>query len=64
MGHNEEMLAKHEEDWKDKVSIVGLSVDDETEVVVKRVEDQNWKRVNHYRFKAGWDGENDAMKLF
>jgi predicted aldo/keto reductase-like oxidoreductase len=64
MGHNEEMLKKHEEDWKGKVSIVGLSVDDETEDVMKRIESKDWKRIKHYRFKAGWDGENSAIKLF
>jgi hypothetical protein len=58
------MLKKHEEDWKNKATIVGLSVDDGTDEVVKRVETKDWKRVNHYRFKAGWDGENQAMKLF
>lgn len=45
MGHNEEMLKKHEEDWKGKVSIVGFSMDDETADVVKRVEAKDWKRV-------------------
>ena len=28
MAHNQEMLVKNEERWKDKVKIVGVSVDD------------------------------------
>ena len=59
MSHNEEMLKKHEEDWKGKVSFVGLSVDDDLiERIVQRIEKEDWKRMNHYRFKAGWDREN------
>jgi hypothetical protein len=64
MDHNEEMLKKHEEDWKGKVSLVGLSIDDETKEVMKRIEDKDWKRIKHYRFKAGWASENSAIKLF
>lgn len=64
MGHNQELLEKNEEKWKDKVRIVGLSVDDENETVVKRVNDKGWKKVNHFRIPAGWDQENEAIKYF
>jgi hypothetical protein len=57
------MLKKHEEDWKNKVTVVGLSVDDDMdEFIMKRVEAKDWKRINHYRFKAGWDNKNQALK--
>ena len=58
MGHNEKMLKKHEEDWKGKVSFVGLSIDNKLKRVIKLVESEDLKRINHYRFKAGWDGGN------
>jgi hypothetical protein len=58
------MLKKNEEQWKYKVEIVGLSVDDDRAAVEKRVKDKDWRGVTHYKFLKGWDGENDAMKLF
>lgn len=33
MKHNQEMLEKHKETWKDRVRIVGVSVDDSKETV-------------------------------
>ena len=41
-----------------------MSVDDETGPVVKRIEEKDWKRIDHYRMKAGWDDENELIKLF
>lgn len=61
MAHNEEMLKKNEESWKNKVRIVGISLDDEREKLVKRIEDKDWRRITHYRVKNGWDDKNEAM---
>jgi len=42
------MLEKNAEKWKDKVEIVGVSIDEKVEDVKKRVEAKNWKLVRHY----------------
>lgn len=61
MNHNEELLKNNEEKWGGKVKIVGLSLDDELDGLSKRINDKGWKRIEHYRMKKGWDGENPAL---
>lgn len=56
------MLEKNP-NWSGKAKIVGISVDDETEDVVKRVNGKKWKSIEHYRFLKGWDDENDLIKF-
>jgi len=48
MAHNQEMLDKNGEAWKDKVRIIGLSIDQSAEAVVKHVEDKKWGSVEHF----------------
>lgn len=48
MAHNQEMLDKNAEAWKDKVRIIGLSIDQSAEAVVKHVDDKKWNSVEHY----------------
>merc|ERR1711998_632671 len=48
MAHNQEMLDKNGEAWKDKVRIIGLSIDQGAEAVVKHVEDKKWGSVEHF----------------
>jgi len=48
MAHNQEMLEKNHEKWQGKVRIVGLSVDEEKDDVIKRVEEKKWNKVDHY----------------
>jgi hypothetical protein len=64
MNHNEEMLKTNKEKWEGKAKIVAISVDDEVEGLTKRINDKGWKSIEHYRMKKGWDGENNAIKLF
>ena len=64
MGQNEEMLEKHEEDWKGKVSFVGLSIDEDIEILVKRIESKDWKRINHYRFASRCDRDDYLFEHF
>ena len=54
MAHNQEMLKKHEEKWRDKVRIIAASMDEKKEVVVKRVNDQKWDRIEHYHLPGDW----------
>jgi len=54
MQHNEDMLKKRAEDWKDNVKIIGISIDKTAEAVVKHVEAKDWKRPIHYH-RAGSD---------
>lgn len=48
MAHNQEMLDKNGEAWKDNVRIIGLSIDQGAEAVVKHVEDKKWGSVEHF----------------
>ena len=54
MSHNQEMLEKNEENWKGKVRILGISVDEEIEDIRKRVEEKKWNKVEHYQLEGGW----------
>ena len=54
------MLDKNPQ-WDGKAKIVGISVDDETEVVTERVKSKKWKSIQHYRFLKGWDDGNPLI---
>jgi hypothetical protein len=43
MAHNQTMLEKN--NWGDNVRIVGVSVDDEVDVVKNRVQTKGWQKV-------------------
>ena len=49
MAHNQEMLEHHGTAWGSKVRIIGLSIDDSTEVVKDKVNDKGWSKVEHYQ---------------
>lgn len=53
MAHNQEMLTKNKEKWGDKVRIIGLSIDQGTDVVKKHVEAKGWTAVEHYHVRNG-----------
>jgi hypothetical protein len=48
MQHNVDMLAKHTEDWKGKVKIIGLSIDKDIPTIEKHVEAKKWGTVEHW----------------
>lgn len=48
MQHNEDMLTKRAVDWGDKVKIIGISIDQTAEAVVKHIEAKDWNRPIHY----------------
>uniref|UniRef100_A0A7S3IZY9 Thioredoxin domain-containing protein n=1 Tax=Strombidium inclinatum TaxID=197538 RepID=A0A7S3IZY9_9SPIT len=52
MAHNQEMLTKRKADWGDKLRIIGISIDQTAEPVVKHVEAKGWADVEHYH-RAG-----------
>merc|ERR1719408_219625 len=52
MAHNQEMLEKKGEDWKGNLRVIGLSIDQGREAVVKHVEDKKWTSVEHFH-RAG-----------
>jgi len=54
MQHNADMLAKRGKDWEGKVRIIGLSIDQSKEAVVKHCEPKGWLTVEHYH-RAGSD---------
>ena len=53
MAHNQEMLEHHPE-WKDKVRILGISLDKGKQEVKKRVEEKKWTLVEHYFAVGDW----------
>lgn len=55
------MLKTNSEKWAGKAKIVAISFDDEQEGLVKRINEKDWKHIDHYRMKKGWDGENKAL---
>ena len=48
MQHNEDMLKKRAADWGDKLKIIGISIDQTADAVVKHVDAKDWKRPIHY----------------
>merc|ERR1712048_224859 len=52
MAHNQKML--EENDWADKVRIIGVSLDQAIPPLKARVEEKGWTKVEHY-----WRAQND-----
>ena len=52
MAHNQDMLAKRGEDWKGKVRIIGVSIDQDKAKLQGHVQNKQWTSVEHY-FRAG-----------
>ena len=48
MAHNHEMLAKRAGDWGDKVKIIGISIDQTRDALVKHIEAKGWTKPDHY----------------
>jgi len=53
MAHNQEMLTKNKDKWGDNVRIIGLSIDDSTDVIKGHVESKGWTAVEHYHVDNG-----------
>ena len=58
MAHNQEMLEHHGARWGDKVRIIGISIDQTAEAVVKHVKAKGWTKVEHFH-RAGSSADND-----
>jgi len=48
MAHNQHMLTDRSADWGDKVRIIGISIDETVEAVVKHVKQNKWEKVEHF----------------
>jgi hypothetical protein len=55
------MLTKREADWGDKVRIIGLSIDKDTETVRKHVKAKGWEKVEHFHRAASTAGDTYGM---
>lgn len=65
MGRMEQALRTHKEDWKDKVAVVALSVDDTPEEAQKFVREQDWLSMDHYWSSEGPPGFfSDAQRAY
>jgi thiol-disulfide isomerase/thioredoxin len=58
MAHNQKMLEAHGDEWKDKVRIIGVSIDQTADAVVKHVKAKGWEKVEHYH-KHGSSADED-----
>lgn len=58
MAHNQKMLENHGKVWGDKVRIVGVSIDNSTDVVRKHVKAKKWETVEHFH-KGGSSADTD-----
>lgn len=52
MAHNQEMLDRKAAEWGDKVRIIGISIDNDSETVLNHVKKNKWESVEHFH-KAG-----------
>lgn len=59
MQHNVDMLEKKGEDWKDKVRILGISIDQTKEAVNTHVADKKWGTVEHFH-----RAQSDCSKVY
>jgi len=59
MQHNVDMLAKRGEDWKDKVRIIGLSIDSEKESVNTHMKNKKWESVESF-----FRGKSECSKVY
>lgn len=57
MAHNQHMLEKHGDRWGDKVRIIGISIDQGADAVVKHVKAKKWEKVEHY-----WRGASSCSE--
>jgi len=48
MAHNQDMITRRKADWGSNVRIIGLSIDQTKEAVVKHCETKGWMDVEHY----------------
>ena len=58
MAHNQHMLEQNGAKWGDNVRIIGISIDQTAEAVVKHVDAKGWKSVEHFH-KAGSSADDD-----
>ena len=54
MTHNQEMLEKNEDKWKDKVRIVGASLDQDRKKLLERIKEKGWNKIDHYILPGNW----------
>ncbi len=58
MAKNQAMLVNHGDRWGETVRLIGISIDDTPETVVRHVKAKKWEKVEHFH-KGGSNGENE-----
>jgi hypothetical protein len=53
------MLTEHEAAWGGKVKIIGLSIDKDSDTVVKHVEAKGWNKPDHY-----WRAKSSCSDMY
>ena len=48
MAHNQEMLEKRQAEWGEKLRIIGLSIDQDKNMLLDHVISNGWTKVEHY----------------
>ena len=55
MANLEKMLKANDKKWRGKATIVGISLDDDSDELIKVIQEKDLRKVYHYRVKGGWD---------
>ncbi|CAD8176273.1 unnamed protein product [Paramecium pentaurelia] len=56
-----ENLYQKKLEWQGKIKIVGMSIDSQLQLLIKRLNNNNWKKIEHYRFPNGYDDNNQIF---
>lgn len=65
MAHNNDLLEKYGDTWKDRAAILAVSIDDTVETVRGHVEKNGWTNVTHlWATEGGVGPESDAWKTY
>ncbi|CAD8183609.1 unnamed protein product [Paramecium pentaurelia] len=56
MNHNQQMLQQNEH-WKNKVKIIAISLDEDSQNVIERVKQKQWGLIEHYRVINGHESQ-------
>ena len=59
MAHNQEMLEKRQAEWGEKLRIIGLSIDQDKNMLLDHVNTNGWTKVEHY-----WRDESDCSNQY
>ncbi len=65
MGDNQAAMVAHKDAWRDKATILALSIDDTPEIAREHIEKNGWTAIrNYFSSEGGAAWESDAVKMY